>query len=88
MAVRLYVPWFICPAPFRLPINCSSAVSNEAAHLPVECIATCLQATRAYLHKEEAVEAALREAGWQVTKREMTSTRFYYSRLLQAVPAS
>lgn len=48
----------------------------------------CLQATRAYLHKEEAVEAALNQAGWKVTKREMTSTRFYYSRLLQAAPAS
>ena len=47
-----------------------------------------MQATRAYLHKEEAVEAALREAGWKVTKREMTSTRFYYSRLLQAAPAT
>lgn len=47
-----------------------------------------MQATRAYLHKEEAVETALREAGWRVTKREMTSTRFYYSRLLQAAPAS
>ncbi|CAL5223509.1 g6036 [Coccomyxa viridis] len=46
------------------------------------------KATRAYLHKEEAVEAALREAGWKVTKREMTSTRFYYSRLLQAAPAT
>jgi len=47
-----------------------------------------MQATRAYLHKEEAVEAALTEGGWNVTKREMTSTRFYYSRLLQAAPAS
>ena len=52
------------------------------------CGIACLQATRAYLHKEEAVEAALREAGWKVAKREMTSTRFYYSRLLQAARAS
>ena len=54
----------------------------------LRCTIACLQATRAYLHKEEAVEAALREAGWKVSKREMTSTRFYYSRLLQAAPAS
>ncbi|CAK0732003.1 hypothetical protein CVIRNUC_000072 [Coccomyxa viridis] len=46
------------------------------------------KATRAYLHKEGAVEAALNEAGWKVTKREMTSTRFYYSKLFQAAPAS
>ena len=46
-----------------------------------------LQATRAYLHTEEAVEAALAKVGWKVTKREMTSGRFYFSRLLQAAPA-
>ena len=34
------------------------------------------------------MEAALTEAGWKVTKREMTSTRFYFSRLLQAAPAT
>ena len=45
------------------------------------------QATRAYLHTEEAVEAALAKVGWRVTKREMTSGRFYFSRLLQAAPA-
>lgn len=44
------------------------------------------QATRAYLHKEEDVEAALNKAGWKVTNREMTASRFYFSRLLQAEP--
>lgn len=33
------------------------------------------------------MEAALTEAGWKIAKREMTSTRFYFSRLLQAAPA-
>ncbi len=33
------------------------------------------------------MEAALQKAGWRVTKREMTSGRFYFSRLLQAAPA-
>eukprot|EP00238_Polyblepharides_amylifera_P015726 CAMPEP_0196579586 /NCGR_PEP_ID=MMETSP1081-20130531/23143_1 /TAXON_ID=36882 /ORGANISM="Pyramimonas amylifera, Strain CCMP720" /LENGTH=305 /DNA_ID=CAMNT_0041899215 /DNA_START=260 /DNA_END=1177 /DNA_ORIENTATION=+ len=42
------------------------------------------KATRAYLHREEDVEAALAKAGWKVTNREMTSTQFYYSRLLEA----
>lgn len=43
-----------------------------------------LQATRAYLHAEADVEAALRQAGFKVTKREMTATSFYFSRLLEA----
>ncbi|KAH9300938.1 hypothetical protein KI387_012521 [Taxus chinensis] len=45
------------------------------------------KATRAYLHSEEDVEAALREAGWVVRRRDMTATKFYFSRLLEAVPA-
>lgn len=42
--------------------------------------------TRAYLHSEEDVEAALREAGWKVVRRDMTATSFYFSKLLEAVP--
>jgi len=42
--------------------------------------------TRAYLHEEEVVEAALKKAGFEVTRREMTSTNFYFSRLLEARP--
>lgn len=45
------------------------------------------QATRAYLHKEADVEACLARLGWKVVKREMTATKFYFSRLLEAVPA-
>lgn len=44
--------------------------------------------TRAYLHEEEVVEAALQKAGFQVTRREMTSTNFYFSRLLEAKPVA
>jgi magnesium-protoporphyrin O-methyltransferase len=43
-----------------------------------------VQATRAYLHAEKDVEAALNKAGWKVVKREMTATNFYFSRLLEA----
>ena len=46
------------------------------------------KATRAYLHAEEDVEAALKRAGWVVKRREMTATKFYFSRLLEAVPAA
>lgn len=42
------------------------------------------KATRAYLHSEKDVEASLEKAGFKVVKREMTSTQFYYSRLLEA----
>ncbi|KAI8469849.1 MAG: magnesium protoporphyrin IX S-adenosyl methionine O-methyl transferase chloroplast precursor [Monoraphidium minutum] len=45
------------------------------------------KATRAYLHAEDDVEAALNRAGFKVTKREMTATNFYFSRLLEAVRA-
>jgi len=43
------------------------------------------KATRAYLHPEEDVVKALKEAGFKVARSEMTSTSFYYSRLLEAV---
>eukprot|EP00468_Gymnochlora_sp_CCMP2014_P001670 CAMPEP_0167742036 /NCGR_PEP_ID=MMETSP0110_2-20121227/1194_1 /TAXON_ID=629695 /ORGANISM="Gymnochlora sp., Strain CCMP2014" /LENGTH=266 /DNA_ID=CAMNT_0007626165 /DNA_START=246 /DNA_END=1046 /DNA_ORIENTATION=+ len=45
------------------------------------------KATRAYLHAEADVEKSLNEAGWKVVRREMTATNFYFSRLLEAVPA-
>jgi len=40
--------------------------------------------TRAYLHSEEAVVAALNEAGFELERTEMTGTNFYFSRLLEA----
>merc|ERR1719235_1805599 len=42
------------------------------------------KATRAYLHSEEDVVAALAKAGWELTRRDMTATNFYFSRLLEA----
>jgi magnesium-protoporphyrin O-methyltransferase len=41
--------------------------------------------TRAYLHPEADVIAALKLAGFSVARKEMTSTNFYFSRLLEAV---
>eukprot|EP00527_Entomoneis_sp_CCMP2396_P004140 CAMPEP_0198155276 /NCGR_PEP_ID=MMETSP1443-20131203/69045_1 /TAXON_ID=186043 /ORGANISM="Entomoneis sp., Strain CCMP2396" /LENGTH=259 /DNA_ID=CAMNT_0043822021 /DNA_START=758 /DNA_END=1537 /DNA_ORIENTATION=+ len=40
--------------------------------------------TRAYLHEESVVRAALTKAGFEVTREEMTGTNFYFSRLLEA----
>mmetsp|Transcript_53932 Transcript_53932/g.151562 ORF Transcript_53932/g.151562 Transcript_53932/m.151562 type:complete len:259 (+) Transcript_53932:100-876(+) len=40
--------------------------------------------TRAYLHEEEIVRAALKQAGFEVAREEMTATNFYFSRLLEA----
>jgi len=40
--------------------------------------------TRAYLHTEEAVVAAVEAAGFEITRTEMTGTNFYFSRLLEA----
>lgn len=42
------------------------------------------KATRAYLHAEADVEATLKRCGFEVVKREMTATSFYFSRLLEA----
>jgi len=39
--------------------------------------------TRAYLHEEERVRAAIEAAGFQVAREEMTGTNFYFSRLLE-----
>jgi hypothetical protein len=43
------------------------------------------QATRAYLHAEDDVEASLQKAGFKVVKKEMTATKFYFSRLFEAI---
>lgn len=43
--------------------------------------------TRAYLHPEEDVRKALTQAGFTVKRTGMTSTNFYFSRLLEAVRA-
>jgi magnesium-protoporphyrin O-methyltransferase len=40
--------------------------------------------TRAYLHEESIVRDALKQAGFQVQREEMTATNFYFSRLLEA----
>merc|ERR1740138_1849994 len=44
--------------------------------------------TRAYLHEEQVVEAAFRRAGFEITRKEMTSTNFYFSRLFEARPVA
>ena len=41
--------------------------------------------TRAYQHKEEDIVEILTKNGFQVARNGMTSTRFYYSRILEAV---
>jgi magnesium-protoporphyrin O-methyltransferase len=41
--------------------------------------------TRAYLHPEADVVAALDAAGFKLARTEMTGTNFYFSRLLEAV---
>jgi len=41
--------------------------------------------TRAYLHSEEAVVAAIQKSGFKLARTEMTGTNFYFSRLLEAV---
>lgn len=70
--------------------------SHHAASAKLsECLSFCaklfcclyVQATRAYLHAEDDVEAALQRCGFKVVKREMTATKFYFSRLLEAVKA-
>lgn len=43
------------------------------------------KATRAYLHAESDVVEALRQSGFEVRRKEMTATSFYFSRLLEAV---
>jgi magnesium-protoporphyrin O-methyltransferase len=43
------------------------------------------KATRAYLHREADVVQILEDNGWTVKRTAMTKTRFYFSRLLEAV---
>ncbi|MFN4280412.1 magnesium protoporphyrin IX methyltransferase [Thermosynechococcus sp.] len=41
--------------------------------------------TRAYLHSEELMVGILQNLGWQIERNAMIKTRFYFSRLLEAV---
>jgi len=41
--------------------------------------------TRAYQHKESDIVRIFEANGFKVKREEMTSTSFYYSRLLEAV---
>ena len=41
--------------------------------------------TRAYQHKEEDIVAILQKNGFKINRTGMTSTNFYYSRILEAV---
>ncbi|KAJ6358610.1 hypothetical protein OIU76_000347 [Salix suchowensis] len=45
------------------------------------------KATRAYLHAEADVERALKKVGWKIRKRGLITTQFYFSRLVEAIPA-
>lgn len=45
------------------------------------------KATRAYLHSEADVERALQKVGWRIKKRGLTTTQFYFAKLVEAVPA-
>ena len=42
--------------------------------------------TRAYLHTEKDVEQALNDFGFEVKRRHLTATNFYFSLLFEAVP--
>ena len=50
------------------------------------CEFSVSQATRAYLHSEADVTAALEKAGFEVKQRHLTARNFYFSLLLEAVP--
>lgn len=41
--------------------------------------------TRAYLHREKDIVKILEDNGWKVERNAMTKTRFYFSRMLEAV---
>jgi magnesium-protoporphyrin O-methyltransferase len=43
------------------------------------------KATRAYLHAEADVVAALAKRGFKVKRNDLTAGNFYYSRILEAV---
>ncbi|MGF1569845.1 MAG: magnesium protoporphyrin IX methyltransferase [Nodosilinea sp.] len=41
--------------------------------------------TRAYLHREADIVKVLEAEGWRIERRAMTKTRFYFSRLVEAL---
>ncbi|GLT83858.1 hypothetical protein SLE2022_021260 [Rubroshorea leprosula] len=45
------------------------------------------KAMRAYLHAEADVERALNKVGWKIRKRGLITTQFYFTKLVEAVPA-
>ena len=51
----------------------------------IEYVTGKSKTTRAYLHPESDVVEALKRAGFKVKRTEMTSTNFYFSRLIESV---
>lgn len=43
------------------------------------------KATRAYLHEEAAILQALKQSGWSIGRTEFSGTKFYFSRIIEAV---
>ena len=83
------VVWWSPPPPHALPPTPSHLPTHPPQILKRigELFPKGAKATRAYLHAEGDVVASLAAAGWTVTRRHMTGTKFYYSLLLEAVPA-
>ena len=80
---------FSCP-PHPLPsfADCADSLSLSSPSYYCGFFPThagSAKATRAYLHSEEDVRAALESFGFRVTKRDMTSTSFYFSTIFEAV---
>ncbi len=46
------------------------------------------KATRAYLHRESNIRSILATCGWQIERNSLSKTRFYFSRILEAVKAA
>lgn len=88
MVAQLVCPLVECPSlsggALRDASTGDCAMLGGCRHSVGCTLPSSMQATRAYLHKEDDVEAALAKAGFKVTKREMTATSFYFSRLLSA----
>ena len=64
-----------------------SPLRSDAAQSFGELFPGPSKTTRAYLHSEESVVDALTQAGFKLSRTEMTGTSFYFSRLLEATKA-
>ena len=72
-------------------VNCLPKIAHLVVYSTDQCTLLLTsplgpsKTTRAYLHSEDKVRAALAANGFEIARSDLTASKFYFSRMLEAV---